>query len=239
MGCIKPQETNDLKNKIKINFITRKCIFLFKTNFNLKQKETISLNLFFFKKKIFFLKKKIKQFFKKKSFLIKLSQRKDFKKKNFFFLNRFLIYFLEFFFKKKIYLNITKFTKIPKFNKLNKQQLFVKNLKKKLKFNKKITIILYYSLLLKDSYLFASFFKKILEKINIKKHKKILKKLFKLIKTCFYPYFNLFGIQGVFINIAGKIGVSGNAKKRRFFFFFGRHSLSTKTLKYSFTRTPI
>ena len=222
-----------------LNFITRKCIFFSKINFFLKQKEIITFNLFFLNKRVFFIKNRIKQFFKKKAFLIKLMQRKDFKKKTFFFLNRFLLYFLEFFFKKKIYLSINKFTKIPKFNKLNKQQIFVKNLKKKLKFNKKIAIILYYSLLLKDPYLFVSFFKKILEKINIKKHKKILKKLFKLIKTCFYPYFNLFGIHGVFINIAGKIGVSGNAKKRRFFFFFGKHSMSTKTLKYSFSRSPV
>ena len=55
----------------------------------------------------------------------------------------------------------------------------------------------------------------------------------KLIKDIFKPTFGFLGILGVFFNIVGKVGVSGNAKKRRYFFYFGKHSLTTRVLKFN------
>ena len=98
---------------------------------------------------------------------------------------------------------------------------------------------MYYSFLLKDSSIFVNFFKNILEKLNIKLHKKLLLGLRKLIKDFFKPIFNYLGVVGVFFNIKGKIGVSGSAKKRRYYFYFGGHSITTKSIKMDLKFAPI
>ena len=54
-----------------------------------------------------------------------------------------------------------------------------------------------------------SFFKKILEKINLKLHKKLLLGLKKLIKELFKPVFNFLGVLGMFFNLKGKV-LAGN-----------------------------
>ena len=108
-----------------------------------------------------------------------------------------------------------------------------------MKISKQIIGILYYSIILKDSIIFSNFFKKKFEKINIKLHKKLLLGLKKLIKSIFKPRFGYFGLVGIFLNIKGKLGVSGNAKKRRYFFYFGGHSITKRTIKFSHKQTNI
>ena len=68
---------------------------------------------------------------------------------------------------------------------------------------------------------------------------KILLGLKKLIKDFFKPIFYLLGVSGLFLNIVGKIGVSGSAKKRRYFFYFGKHSITTKKIKIDLKLVPI
>ena len=80
---------------------------------------------------------------------------------------------------------------------------------------------------------------KILEKLNIKLHKRLFKGLKKLIKDLFKPIFNLVGVLGTFFNVKGKIGVSGSAKKRRYFFYLGRHSLTSRSVKTDLKFLPI
>lgn len=97
--------------------------------------------------------------------------------------------------------------------------------------SKQIVSILYYSFLLKDSSILVTFVRRVLEKINIKLHKKFFSGLKKIIKDVYKPIFHHLGLLGLFFNIKGKIGVSGNAKKRRYFFYFGKHSLTTRTVR--------
>ena len=145
--------------------------------------------------------------------------KKHFKNKSFFFLNKFVIYFLENFFKKCIVLNIKKGSNKLILKQISLRKFYTKYFKKNLKVSKQILGILYYSFLLKDTSIFSNFFKKVMESSNLKMHKKILLGLKKIIDDIFKPIFNFFSLYGVFFSIKGKIGVGGNAKKRRYFFF--------------------
>ena len=219
----------------------------------LKQKKN-NLFLFSIKNQIIFLEKnlilnkkmKLKNFFLQKSFttvkLFKFLKNKSrFLKNNcgFFFYNRFILDFLEFFFKNTILFNLKKGSNKILLKQISFRKFSIKYFKKNLKTSKQIIGVIYYSLLLKDSSIFVNFFKKILEKLNIKLHKKLFKGLKRLLKDFYKPLFNFFGVSGMFFNIKGKIGVSGNAKKRRYYFFFGRHSLTSRLVKIDLKFTPI
>jgi len=122
---------------------------------------------------------------------------------------------------------------------ISKRKFNLKYFKRNLKVSKQIIGILYYTFLLKDSSIFVNFFRKILEKINIKLHKKILLGLKKLISDLYLPIFNFLGLRGLFLNIKGKLGVSGSSKKRRFFFCFGSHSITNRDLKIDIKSTSV
>lgn len=115
----------------------------------------------------------------------------------------------------------------------------LKFFKKNLKMSKRLLGVLYYSLLLKDVTIFINFFKKVAESLNLKLHKKLFLGLRKLIKDFFKPMFVFLGVLGVFFNVCGKIGVSGSAKKKRYFFYFGKHSITTKTIKINHKQSYI
>ncbi len=183
----------------------------------------------------------------KKSFLKKsitsIKVYKFFKKvkkiKFFMFLNKFLINFLEFFLKTKVLFNLKKGTNKLALRQLSTRKFYIKYFKKNLKITKQIIGILYYSLLLKDSNIFVNFFRKIMEKLNIKLHKKVFLGLKKLLKDVFLPLFSFLGVFGIFFNTKGKIGVSGNAKKRRYYFYYGKHSITTRRIKVDIKHSPI
>jgi hypothetical protein len=188
------------------------------------------------------MKKPLKKLFLKKSVTSFRIYKfiKKLKKINFlFFLNKFLIGFLENFFKLKIVFNLKKGSNKLLIKQISFRKFSLKYFKKNLKTSKQIIGVLYYSFLLKDSSIFVNFFKKILEKINLKLHKKMFLGLKKLIKDLFKPMFRYFGLLGVFFNIKGKIGVSGSAKKRRYYFNFGKHSITTRLLKVDYKHTPV
>jgi hypothetical protein len=200
--------------------------FFYNINLSLRKKNTNYFNktVFFFKN--FFFKKRIsktlvKGFFNKYFILI-----------SFFF--KFFLLFLEFYFKKKIFLKIKKKKKNKFFLKffkiIKKIKLPFKSLTFRKYFKKNVVSILFYSLLLKDCIIFCNFLKNFLENIHLKQHKKFfiyLKKIFKKIKH----FFTFLAVKGIYINVKGKISVTGNAKKRRFFFKFKKNSLTKKTLK--------
>ncbi len=180
-----------------------------------------------------FLKNSITLFkFKKSSRLKGLTN-------NFFFLNRFVISFLEFFFKTTIIFNLKKGSNKLILKQVSFRKFSVKYFKKNLKTTKQILGVLYYSLLLKDASILLNFFKKILENLNIKLHKKLFLGLRKLLKDFFKPIFTYIGVSGIFFNVKGKIGVSGSAKKRRYFFYFGKHSITSRNLKMDLKFLPI
>ncbi len=191
---------------------------------------------------ICFKKIKIKKFFLKKSIttfkIYKFSKKK--KKVNyFFFFNKFLVNFLEFFLKAKIVFNFKKGSNKLVLNQLSSRKFYLKYFKKNLKITKQILGIIYYSLLLKDSSIFVNFLKKILEKLDVKLHKKVFLGLKKLLKDIFKPIFNFLGVCGLFFNVKGKIGVGGNAKKRRYFFYYGAHSITNRNIKVDIKYTPV
>lgn len=165
---------------------------------------------------------------------------KKIKKINFFlFLNKFLLNFLEFFLKSKVLFNLKKGSNKIMLKQLSSRKFYIKYFKKNLKITKQIMGVLYYSLLLKDSTIFVNFFKKILEKLSIKSHKKVFLGLKKILKDFFVPIFPLLGVWGLFFNIKGKIGVSGSAKKRRYYFYYGKHSITTRKIKIDIKHTPV
>ena len=157
----------------------------------------------------------------------------------FFYLNRFLLTFVEFFFKSKVLFNLKKGSNKILLKQISFRKFSVKYFRKKLKTSKQIIGVIYYSLLLKDSSMFANFFKKILENINNKLHKKLLMGLKKLIKDIYKPVFHLLGILGIFLNLKGKIGVSGNAKKKRYYFYSGKHSITSRVAKMDLKFLPV
>lgn len=205
---------------------------------------TISTNVL----DISFLKKshisKFKTNFLKTSLLVFKSKKlKTYKFNNciniYFFINSFVVFFLESFFKNNIIFNLKKGSNKLLLKQISFRKFTLKYFKRNLKTSKQIVGIIYYTLLLKDSRMFINFFKKILEKINIKLHKKLFLGLKKLIKDMFKPIFIFLGVLGVFFNIKGKIGVSGSAKKRRYFFYFGKHSITSRNIKMDLNFVPI
>lgn len=197
----------------------------------------------FFENFYIHLKKfKIKKLFLKKSIttfkIYKFSKKK--KKVNFFFFfNKFLINFLEFFLKARIIFNLKKGSNKLVLNQLSSRKFFLKYFKKNLKITKQILGIIYYTLLLKDSSIFVNFLKKILEKLDVKLHKKVFLGLKKLLKDLFKPIFGFLGVYGLFFNVKGKIGVGGNAKKRRYFFYYGSHSITNRNVKVDIKYIPV
>jgi len=214
--------------------LNNRDIFLIKTTPNIitnnilknQQKFSKKINKSFLKKSITFFK--IVRFLKKN-------------KKSFYFLffNKFILNFLENFFKFKIFLNIKKGSNKIALKHISYRSFFLKYFKRNLKVSKQIIGILYYSFLLKDASIFVSFLKRVLEKLNVKLHKKIFLGLKKIIKDFFKPLFSFLGVLGILFNIKGKIGVSGNAKKRRYYFYFGKHSLTKKTTRVDLKYLPV
>ncbi len=236
-----------MKTKLLFFIKNEKNIFFFKN----QQKKFIKFdsnillpNNFIFFENFFlsFKKNKKKYFFLKKSITIfkiyKFSKKKN-KVKFFFFFNKFLINFLEFFLKSKIIFNLKKGSNKLVLNQLSSRKFYLKYFKKNLKITKQIIGIVYYSLLLKDSSIFVNFFRKILEKLSVKTHKKVFLGLKKLLKDLFKPIFNFLGVYGLFFNVKGKIGVGGNAKKRRYFFYYGVHSITNRNVKVDIKYTSV
>jgi hypothetical protein len=157
----------------------------------------------------------------------------------FFFLSRFLLNFVEFFFKSKILFNLKKGSSKILLDQISFRKFSTKYFNKKLKTSKQVIGVLYYALLLKDANMFANFFKKILERLGIKLHKKLIIGFKKLIEDIYKPVFCVLGIIGIFFNLKGKIGVSGNAKKKRRYFYLGKHSITSRVAKMDLKFLPI
>ena len=137
-------------------------LLLFFKKTNIISFKQIQINTFFLikynllNKKNLFKKNSLKKKFKKNFFLKFLKK----KQKSFFFFNKFIQYFLENFFKKKIIFNLKKGSCKLMLKQLGNFYFFGKFFKKNLKVSKQIIGILYYSILLKDSFIFLNFFKK-------------------------------------------------------------------------------
>lgn len=101
--------------------------------------------------------------------------------------------------------------------------------------------VLYYTTLLKDGGFFLNFVKFFLEKKELKLHRRFFKFLSKFIKNFLVRFYKILKFEGIRFLVKGKIGVKGNAKKRRFKIFLKKNSLSQKSFKinhnYDLVRT--
>jgi len=226
----------------KSSFFLNQAIFLF--YFFLPKK----LLTFFYNKIKYFLKKKFTSitFFKLQEVTLSLldfstaylkKKKTKIKKAGSFFFFCFLAKFFTTKFQIKTSLNF-----ISVRNSIKKYDIFAKLLTKKSwiffkKFNKNfktITLIkiFFFCFKLKNLTLFANWLKFFLEKIHFKFHKSFLKSLNFFIFKFFYFFKKKFKITGFFLDVRGKVSVSGNAKKRHFFIKKGALSKSRKSNKF-------
>ena len=73
-----------------------------------------------------------------------------------------------------------------------------------------------------------------MERIYFRSQRKFLRFLRFIFRAIFKRFRKSVDIQGFFFDIRGKVGVSGNAKKRHFFFKEGPSSFSEKKIRLLF-----
>ena len=94
--------------------------------------------------------------------------------------------------------------------------------------------ILYLTFSKKDLNFLKRWFLLTMERIQFIKHKKFLS-VFKNIVTKFSDYFLAKNnVKGFFLDVRGKVGVTGDAKKRNFYISVGKRSKTTKNSKYDY-----
>ena len=200
-------------------------------NYNL-YKNTNFMNLLFFSaiSKIFIFNLIIKQKLKTNFFLI--------------FCKIFIINFFELFLKTKIFLIFFKnlilnlsFEKLLNFlnKKFNKIQFFIG---KGFFLNEMFNVILY-MFKYKDIVLFKHWLIINLERMNFIKHKKFFYFLKLILKQLFKYLNNYFNIKGIYLDITGKISVSGDARTRRYILTYGYLGFSNVKCKLNFTKFTV
>lgn len=182
----------------------------------------------------YFLVKKFKKIFKSLFF-----------KKYFNSFQFYIISYFEFIFNKNIFIK-------PVNNSIYKRIFYKKKLKLKriykiyyknkfsvLSRNNKFNLfeileIILYSFYHKDVYILKNWFLRNFVKIHYTNQRKFLS-FFKIIITdVFETYKHIFGIQGFYFFIKGKVGVTSNAKKKTIFFRIGPLNKSSKNQRIDF-----
>lgn len=110
--------------------------------------------------------------------------------------------------------------------------LFSKN-KSRLGFGKGFFIkemyeILWLSIAYRDLSLYSSWFKKSMERLHYKKHRRMIKFLYDTIRNNQKVYLHFSNIKGISCDVRGKLGATGNAKKRHLAFTVGKISITEK-----------
>ena len=146
----------------------------------------------------------------------------------------FLLNFLEFFFNSKFFLKINI---LNSFFNSNDFIIFNNKYKKNnFKFNKffyfnEVLEIIWISFFNKDLFFIKNWIIKIIGIIDINNHKKFFIIFQEIIFDNFNLFFDVLKIKGFYFCVKGKIGFTGNAKKKIFFFKKGKFKLSSKKLK--------
>jgi hypothetical protein len=156
----------------------------------------------------------------------------------FLYLNKFFLFFFENFFKSKIFFKIKFFKKIYNFieKKLKNYNFYSKFNWAQLKigkgfFLKEMLKIFWISFFIKDPKFLLNWISKTMNRIYFKNHKKFLIVFKAVASRFFYFFFKDLNFKGFFFDIRGKVGVTGNAKKRHFSIKLGRFSHSRKSLR--------
>lgn len=171
-----------------------------------------------------------------------------FKKKNFLhsYVYTFFLKFFEYFLKKKVFMSFKKVNFLLFKFKKNKLMIFLKKkLGKNLFFIKdksflqSMVKILWLTFFFKDSTFFTNWFCQKFQNLSLRDHKKFLR----VLKLVLLRYYNFFfkntNVLGFFFDVRGKLGVSGNAKKRHLSIFSGLYSSTNKSLKINFLQSNV
>lgn len=159
------------------------------------------------------------------------------------FFTFFAVTFLEKFVHKKVWIKLD--MRNP-FNSFWKRYIFrfcksngyaYKKFSKLLPYRELLEIIIL-SFKMQDAQIFLKFLKNKFETSHFKKHKKILSILFDILRKN-RALFTLTPVKGFSFDIRGKVGVSGNAKKRHVFFSYGKISTTSQNLKSVFQQIEV
>ncbi len=217
-------------NKISILFLNNKNYYNYFNLTNVVYKNKLNFDVF-----------------NKNFFNIIKSKILIFKNLNYFnFLNYFFKTFFEFLFLKKLFLNfyfwknmLIVFKKYDLFKFLNFKFKKMQHLVGKGFFLNELLEIIFILFLTKDSNFFLNWMIKTMERIYFKNHKKFLYFLKILLTRYFINLLYFFNCEGFHFDIRGKIGVTGNAKKRHYSFSLGKFSFTTKKNKISVAKNVL
>ena len=90
--------------------------------------------------------------------------------------------------------------------------------------------VICHSLRLRDAFFLTNWVIRTMRRISFFKHKAFLRFFRKFFYKHGAPLLSFFDCLGFFFDIRGKVGVTGNAKRRHFSFSVGKTSLSRKNL---------
>jgi len=176
-----------------------------------------------------------------------LSKNLFFKKNDVFSLmDSQIINFLMFLFKKNVFFTLRKLNPSSKQIEFDSEARYIiwkmmSKYHKKINYNFMRTFykVLFFSFKLKDPNFFLDWYINILESEGSKRHKFLIHIFYILLKKFHKYIFFSSNIKGMFFYISGKIGVSGNSKKRNIFFNFGKHSGTKKNLRINSTKSIV
>ncbi len=146
---------------------------------------------------------------------------------------------IEFFLKKKIFIKIFSKSQQDSFVIDFVEMLALKNKSMQSRIGRGFFLhemldILYTTFFHKDLNFLIKWFVKTMYRINFLNHKKFIS-IFKQIVTNNSDFFlKKNGIRGFFFDIRGKVGVTGNSKKRHFSFYVGDFSKTSKKYKFDY-----
>ncbi len=159
---------------------------------------------------------------------------------NFFkFFYLYITSFLEFFLKEKIFFRVIPIKKKVQPAKRRLNRIFAKRRYFQSKvgrgfFLNEMLEILHLTFLFKDLNFLKRWFLLTMERIQFEKHRKFLS-VFKHIVSKFpKALMKKNKVKGFFLDVRGKVGVTGDAKKRNFFVSVGKRSKTTKNSKYDY-----
>jgi hypothetical protein len=154
--------------------------------------------------------------------------------------------FFEHLFQKKIFISFKKINfMVLKFKKNKFITFVVKKLGKNLSFVKykhflkDLIKILWITFIFKDSTFFVNWFGRNFSAQPLRNHKKFLRVLKLLLLRYYNFFFKNTGVLGFFFDVRGKLGVSGNAKKRHLSIFSGLYSSTNKSLKINLLQSTV
>lgn len=177
--------------------------------------------------------------------LYDLIQKKTVKQQSFLlFCRLFIINFYECFLKTKIFL---KFYKNVTSNwSLNVMLVFLTKKFKNIQnfigkgfFLKEMFYIIFYMFKYKDILIFKNWLVTNLERMTFIKHRKFFYFLKLILKSIFTKITKLFNIRGFYLDVTGKISVSGDAQTRRYIITKGFTSFSSYTYKLNYTKFTV